>query len=206
VTLGLALLAGGLTAVIMLLAGVLTLANLPVMLGVLLAVIGAGLVVGSFLRAGRGLIPFALILCVLTWGAVAAPLDRWQGNGFGDLRATPNSIAELQPTYRRTAGDVELDLRNLDLAVAPGGNSSPVRTSVQVGAGDVEIRVPETADVTFTGRGGLADFEFDGRQRDSGPDARMDIVDDLGTDGVRSGRALVIDTEIGAGSVEVHRG
>ena len=55
VTLGLALLAGGITAAIMLLAGVGSLANLPVLLGVVLAVIGAGLVVGAFLRSGRGL-------------------------------------------------------------------------------------------------------------------------------------------------------
>jgi phage shock protein PspC (stress-responsive transcriptional regulator) len=204
-TLGLALLAGGITSVIMLLAGELTVVNLPIVLGVVLAVIGAGLVVGAFLRAGGGLIPFALILTALTWGVVAAPLDRWQGNGVGDLEARPMTLAQLQPTYRRTAGDIDLDLRNLDLSTVPGGNSAPVRTSVTTGAGDVEIWVPPTADVTFTGTGGLADIEFAGQQA-SGPGARLSVIDDLGTDGVAGGRPLVIDAELGLGSVEVHRG
>jgi phage shock protein PspC (stress-responsive transcriptional regulator)/predicted membrane protein len=205
VTLGLALLAGGITAVIMLLAGVLTLANLPVLLGVVLAVIGAGLLIGSFLRAGRGLIPFALLLSVLTWAAVAAPLDRWQGHGFGDLRDAPATVAQLQPSYHRTAGNVELDLRKLDLTATPGGNSSPVRTSVSVGAGDVEIWVPPNADVSFTGPAGVGDVEF-AQNSQSGPGAHLEVTDDLGADGVASGRPLVLDVEMGAGNVEVHRG
>jgi phage shock protein PspC (stress-responsive transcriptional regulator) len=205
VTLGLALLAGGITAVIMLLAGTLTLANVPIVLGVLLAVIGAGLVVGAFARTGRGLIPFALLLSVLTWGALAAPLDRWQGQGVGDLRVTPMTLTQLQPSYHRTAGDVRLDLRNLDLAAVPGGNSNEVHTSVTVGAGDVAVWVPPTADVTFTGSAGVGEVEFADRH-ESGPGARMKVIDDLGTDGVQSGRTLVIDAEIGAGSVVVHRG
>jgi predicted membrane protein len=205
VTLGLALLAGGITAVIMLLAGTLTLPNLPVVLGVLLAVIGAGLVFGAFVRSGRGLIPFALILSALTWGAVSAPLDRWQGHGLGDLHVAPTAVAQLQPTYQRTAGDVQLDLRNLDLAVVPGVNSEAVRTTVSVGAGDVTILVPPNADVTFTGEAGLGDVRF-GEQMQSGPGSQVKVVNDLGADGVASGRPLVINAEIGAGNVEVHRG
>jgi phage shock protein PspC (stress-responsive transcriptional regulator) len=205
VTLGLALLAGGLTAVVMLLGGMLTLPTLPVLLGVVLAVIGAGLVFGAFVRSGRGLIPFALILSALTWGAVSAPLDRWQGHGLGDLHVAPTALAQLQPTYQRTAGDVQLDLRNLDLAVVPGGNSSEVRTRVSVGAGDVTIWVPPNADVTFTGEAGLGDVQF-GEQTQSGPGSQVKVVNDLGADGVASGRPLVINAEIGAGNVEVHRG
>jgi predicted membrane protein len=205
VTLGLALLAGGLASVIMLLAGVLTLANLPILLGVLLAVIGAGLVVGAFVRSGRGLIPFALILSALTWAAVAAPLDRWQGNGFGELRDAPTTVAELQPSYQRTAGEIHLDLRNLDLTVPQGGNSSAVRSTLTMGAGDVQILLPPNADVSFTGEAGIGDVTFDGRA-DSGSGARVDVVNDLGADGVPSGRPLILDVELGAGDVEVHRG
>ena len=59
VTLALALLAGGVTALVLLAAGGLT--DLPVLFGVLLAVLGAGLLVGAFTRSGRGLIPVALL-------------------------------------------------------------------------------------------------------------------------------------------------
>jgi phage shock protein PspC (stress-responsive transcriptional regulator) len=205
VTLGLALLAGGVTAVIMLVAGALTLANLPVLFGVALAVIGAGLVVGAFVRAGRGLIPVALVLGALTWALVAAPLDRWQGNGIGELRAAPTTVAALQPSYQRTAGEIALDLRNLDLAVPAGGNASPVRSTITLGVGDVEVWVPRDADVTLTSSTGLGDVGFGGRS-ESGPGAHLAVTDDLGADGIRSGRLLVLDIETGAGSVEVHRG
>jgi phage shock protein PspC (stress-responsive transcriptional regulator) len=205
VTLGLALIAGSATAVIMLLGGMFTLTNLPVLLGVALSVLGAGLVVGAFLRTGRGLIPFALVLSALTWAVVAAPLGRWQGDGFGEVRAAPTTVAQLLPSYARTAGEIDLDLRNLDLTVPPNGDASPVPTSITLGAGDVRVQVPRTADLTLTGTVRVGEFRFDGRGGE-GPTANMRVIDDLGTDGVRSGRPLVIEIEAGAADVEVLRG
>lgn len=205
VTLGLALIAGSATAVIMLLAGALTLAGLPVLLGVVLAVLGAGLLVGSFVRAGRGLIPFALVLSALTWTVVAAPLDRWQGDGYGELRAAPATVAALLPSYQRTAGEIYLDLRNLDLTVPADGNTSPVRSRISLGAGDVRVQLPPTADLTLTSTVGIGDIRFDDRL-ESGTGERLQVLDDLGTDGVRSGRQLVLDIEAGAADVEVLRG
>jgi phage shock protein PspC (stress-responsive transcriptional regulator) len=205
VTLGLALIAGSATAVIMMFGGLLTLANLAVLCGVVLAVLGAGLVVGAFLRTGRGLIPFALILSALTWAVVAAPMDRWQRDGYGELVAAPTTEAALQTSYERGAGEIDLDLRNLDLTVPPDGNVSPVRTRISMGAGDVEVRVPNTADVTVTARAGFGDVRF-GDREDDGPDAHVQVIDDLGTDGVRSGRPLVIDIDAGVADVEVRRG
>ncbi len=204
VTLGLALLAGAGTSVVLLLTGSLAVPTVPVLLGVVLAVLGLGLVVGSFLHAGRGLIPFALLVSALTWGALSAPIDRFSGDGFGDIQAAPTTVAQLQPGYRRTAGDITVDLRKIDLSVPTGGNSTDVRTSVEVGAGDATVLLPANADVTFTGDAGLGDVRFDG-QKVSGPGASMSVVDDLGADGVRSGRLLVIDVRTGAGDVEVRR-
>jgi phage shock protein PspC (stress-responsive transcriptional regulator) len=199
VTLGLALLAGGATALVLLVSGALTLANVPLLLGVGLAVIGFGLVAGAFLRSGRGLIPIALLLSALTWGVVSAPLDRWQNDGFGDINAVPATPAELQPIYQRSLGDITLDLRKLDLS-----GSDPLRTSVQLGAGDVTVLVPEDADVTVTESAGLGAVSFGGREM-SGPDSRLAVTTDLG-DGLRSGRELVLDLSTGAGDVEVRRG
>lgn len=199
VTLGAALLAGGATALVLLVSGALTLANVPLLLGVGLAVIGFGLVVGAFLRSGRGLIPIALLLSALTWGVVAAPLDRWQSDGFGDINAVPTTPAELQPSYQRAIGDITLDLRKLDLAGA-----EPLRTSVSLGAGDVTVLVPANADVTAT-ESALGDMSFGDRET-SGPNSPLDVTSDLGADGVRSGRELVLDLSTGAGNVEVRRG
>ena len=47
-------------------------------------------------------------------------------------------------------------------------------------------------------------MEFDDQEMD-GPGARLS-VNDLGADGVASGRPLVLDVHAGVGSVEVHRG
>ena len=205
VTLGLALIAGSATAVIMMLGGMLTAGNLAVLCGVVLAVLGAGLVVGAFLRTGRGLIPFALLLSALTWGLVAAPVDRWQDGGYGELVAAPTTVAALQTSYERSAGEIDLDLRNLDLTVPTDGNTGPVRTRISMGAGDVTVRVPPTADVTLTARAGLGDVRF-GDREDNGPDAHLQVIEDLGTDGVRSGRPLVLDIDAGLADVEVRRG
>ena len=200
VTLGLALLAGGATALVLLVSGALTLANVPLLLGVGLAVVGFGLVAGAFLRSGRGLIPIALLLSALTWVVVSAPLDRWQNDGFGDINAVPATPAELQASYQRSLGDITLDLRKLDLS-----GTEPLRTSVQLGAGDVRVLVPENADVTVTESAGLGDVSFGDREM-SGPDSRLAVTTDLGDDGLRSGRELVLDLSTGAGDVEVRRG
>jgi phage shock protein PspC (stress-responsive transcriptional regulator) len=206
VTLGVALLAGAVTAGILLLAGAFTLANLPVVFGVTLAVLGLGLLVGAFLRTGRGLIPFALLLIVMTWSLLAAPVDRWRDGEVGDLQAAPTTVAALAPKYERSAGEIDLDLRNLDLTLPPGSpDPGPVRTSISMGAGDVQIRVPENADVTFNGSAGVGSVSFDDRN-EAGPGTELRVTEDLGADGVRSGRLLVLDVEAGAGNVEVHRG
>jgi hypothetical protein len=201
-----ALLAGAVTAGILLLAGAFTLANLPVVFGVALAVLGLGLLVGAFLRTGRGLIPFALLLIVMTWSLLAAPVDRWRDGEVGDLQAAPTTVAALAPKYERSAGEIDLDLRNLDLTLPAGSpDPGPVRTSISMGAGDVQIRVPENADVTFNGSAGVGSVSFDDRN-EAGPGTELRVTEDLGADGVRSGRLLVLDVEAGAGNVEVHRG
>ena len=202
VTLALALLAGGVTALVLLAAGGLT--DLPVLFGVLLAVLGAGLVVGAFTRSGRGLIPVALLTMALAWGALAAPLDRIAAGPQQDLRLAPTTPAALAPHYESGVGTVELDLRRMDLTVPPGAAATPVATNIDAGLGTVEILVPRDADVRFTGESGLGSVEFDDQEMD-GPGARLD-VNDLGADGVASGRPLVLDVHAGVGSVEVHRG
>jgi phage shock protein PspC (stress-responsive transcriptional regulator) len=204
VTLGAALLAAGVTAAIMLLTGTLTFVTGPTVLGVALAVLGAGLVVGSFLRAGRGLIPFAVLLSLITWGALESPLDRIGSDGFGDLDIKPVSSAQLAPSYARAAGDIDLDMRRIDLGVPPGASVTPLQTRLSTGAGSIKIVVPANADVTFTGATGLGKVQYAGRQSEDGPDARMTITD-LGADGVASGRPIVIDAQAVAGDVEVER-
>jgi phage shock protein PspC (stress-responsive transcriptional regulator) len=202
VTLAVALLAAGVTTLVLLAGGGLT--DVPVLLGVVLAVLGGGLVVGAFLGSGRGLIPFALLAMALTWGALAAPLDRIAAGPPRDLHVAPVTPAALAPQYENSVGTVELDLRGMDLTVPPGTAATPLATRVDAGMGSVEIWVPDDADVQFTGSAGVGSIDFDG-QESSGPGAHLQ-VDDLGADGAPSGRPIVLDVHAGAGSVAVHRG
>ena len=202
ITLALALLAAGVTGLVLLVAGGLT--DLPVLLGVVLAVLGGGLVVGSFLRGGRGLVPVALLVGAVTWAVLSAPFDRVPDAAVGDLRLAPTTPAALAPRYDSGLGDVELDLRGMDLTVPPGAVAAPVATRIDSGVGDVEIRVPADADVRFTGTSGVGSVSFDDRSVD-GPDARLS-VDDPGADRVAGGRPIVLDVQSGAGDVEVRRG
>ena len=204
VTLAAALLAGGVTGLLLLATGMLSAAGAPVLLGVVLAVLGAGLVVGSFLHAGRGLVPAAVIVGLLTWGSLAAPVGDWPEGGFGDLRASPTSAAQVEPLYSHTAGDVELDLSRLDLT-STAAEPLPVRTEVVLGAGDVQVTVPRDADVSLVASTGAGTVTFDGESRDGiGPSLTVD--DDLGRDGVAGGRPLEITVHANAGDVEVLRG
>lgn len=200
VTLGVALLAGGATALLMLALGVLSFASAPVLFGVVLAVLGLGLLVGSFLRAGRGLVPVAVLVGLLTWGSLATASFEWPEGGVGDLTLRPATAAQLDPLYSHGAGDVDLDLTALDLS-APG---APLVTEVELGVGDVTITVPPDADLTFTGSTGVGAVRAGDVRRD-GIDGSLTVTD-LGADGVASGRPLQITVTAGAGDVEVLRG
>lgn len=201
VTLALALLAGGVTALLILTTGIGSPSSVPIVLGVVLAVLGLGLLTGSFLHAGRGIVPVAVVVGLLTWGTVAAPLESWPSGDVGEFRVAPATVAALAPSYSQSAGEFELDLTALDLGT---GGTAPLRTSVDLGAGEVRVLVPADADVTFTGTAGIGRVAFAGRESE-GPGAELRVTD-LGDDGVRSGRPLQISVEAGAGNVEVRRG
>jgi phage shock protein PspC (stress-responsive transcriptional regulator) len=122
-TIGLALLAGGVTGAIVLADS--GFGGVRLIIGVMLAVLGLGLVLGAFRHTGRGLIAVAIPLVLVSYAATTVPLHRWQG--AGELHAAPTTLAELAPSYQRTLGEVTLDLRGLNLTplaaqppVAPG--------------------------------------------------------------------------------------
>ncbi|GAA5152005.1 hypothetical protein GCM10023321_20010 [Pseudonocardia eucalypti] len=120
VTLALAVLGGVITASIAFpLAGP---GGFRLVVGVMLAVVALGLLVGAFLHQGRGLLVAALPLMLAGWTSANAPLGpRW--DGMGDLSAAPRSATELLPQYSLSIGSVTLDLRQLN-AGAPGTPST----------------------------------------------------------------------------------
>ncbi|TKG67677.1 PspC domain-containing protein [Prauserella endophytica] len=166
-------------------------------LGLVLGVLGTGLVVGSFLGGGRGLVWLAAPLAAAALFLTAVPFDNFRG-GVGNLEDRPTTAAEVEPVYERTAGQIELDLRQL------AESEEPVRTTVRVGTGDVTVLVPRTADVSYTCDVGMGNYDCFGRNR-SGIGTEPLRGFDPGPDGP-GGQRITLNVEAGAGNLEVSRG
>jgi phage shock protein PspC (stress-responsive transcriptional regulator) len=165
-------------------------------IGLTLGVLGLGLVVGSFVRGGRGLIGLAIPLAIAGVITTAVPFDNIKG-GFGDIHAAPATLAAVQTAYQRTGGNVIVDLTKLPA-------SGSVTTKITVGAGNATVTVPETADVTFSCDTKLGEVSCLGHHT-SGLGTDPLTGTELGADGA-GGLKLNLDVEALAGQVELNRG
>lgn len=186
--------------------GVLTeLLGLPLHIGfaVALGVLGAGMVLASFLRGGRTLIAIAIPV-----GAVAMLLSVGPSGDSGipahlgevakRISANPRTVDQVRPTYQTSTGNIDLDLRDLS-----DGSTNPVRTTARTRAGDVRMFVPPNADVdarcsSDTGRLNCLGSEQEGRNL-------TERVNDAGPDGPGGG-SIKLDLRSSTGNVEVTRG
>ncbi|MCL2535813.1 MAG: PspC domain-containing protein [Nocardiaceae bacterium] len=108
--------------------------------GLALAVIGAGLLLGAFLRRGYGLLTVAFPLTgFVILSSIVGPLH-WDESKVGEHIWTPTSLAELAPAYEGTVGDFTLDLTHLDLTT-----NREVRIDGKVG--NYKVIVPQNMNV-----------------------------------------------------------
>lgn len=163
-------------------------------LALALGLVGAGMIAGAFRGRARRLIWVGVPLSVALLAATNAEgaLD----GGTGDRRYAPATAEEVQDRYELGAGNLLVDLTGVDFA----GRS--VSTDVDLGIGDVEVRVPPNVDVTVTGRSQIGEVEVFGR-RVNGTDSERTLTDQ-GVDGPGGG-TLELRVEIGIGKVEVDR-
>jgi phage shock protein PspC (stress-responsive transcriptional regulator) len=162
--------------------------------GLVLAVIGLGMVGGSFVRGGRGLIGLAVPLSVAGLAMTAISPEGF--DNVGDINVTPTSIEQVQDDYRTSAGTARVDLTALP-------SDGDVSTMVRVGAGEAIVIVPETADVNVTCDVGVGDMNCLGQRDDMG--SEIEIEDDLGADG-EGGLRIDLHVDVNAGDLEVRRG
>ncbi|MBV9143241.1 MAG: PspC domain-containing protein [Pseudonocardiales bacterium] len=189
ITLGLALLTGGIAVAF---APALAAAQIAALL---LGVVGLGLVVGSFLRSGRGLVFLAVPLALLTWVLPATPPAGFKLDGsYWD----PVTAAQVQPHYAVTVGNGHLDLTGLRLA-----NGQTVTTSVAVGIGETHVILPPNVDVQVSCQTLIGQVHCLGRTSSSHP-SRV-VVTDNGADGPGGGK-LILDVHSSVGQVHVERG
>jgi phage shock protein PspC (stress-responsive transcriptional regulator) len=163
-----------------------------VVIASLAVVTGLALIATAFFGGVRWLIIPALAL-VLPLGVVAAADIDFDG-GIGDRSYRPASMAELRDKYQVGLGELDVDLRDLDL---PAGRTN---VALDIGMGDAIVWVPEDACVTSDmtiGIGGADVFDRD----NTGVDVAF-----AETSTARAGQPhLHIDADVGVGVIELVR-
>ncbi|HEX3811823.1 MAG TPA: PspC domain-containing protein [Mycobacteriales bacterium] len=158
-----------------------------------LAVVGVGLVIGAFRGGARWLILPGIPLAVAVVVASLMPWHRHVGYGRDYQPAT---VADIQPHYRANAGEERLDLSKVDFT------GHHVRSTVELGTGQIDVVLPRNVDITVHAHGNLGDVEVLS-SNSSGP-RPGGTYRDLGPDGPGGG-TLELDLNVGVGQVEVSR-
>jgi hypothetical protein len=188
--------------IVLLVLGVLTVVDalgadvpLPVYPATVVAGAGLGLLIGTWYGRARGLIALGLL------GLLGLPptafAEEFHGSFVHGTRTiAPANAGELLPTYEYRGGEVRLDLSGLDLA------GQDAHSTVRLGAGELIVTVPATADVTVDVAIKAGQYEtFDAE--DGGIDLNR-TVQDNGPDGPGGG-TLHLTIRQGVGHVEVRR-
>lgn len=132
-------------------------------LGAALLVVGAGLVVSAFTggRTARGgLIALGVVLSIALITVTSAPWHDGVRGGIGhigDKTYRPAGASEVRETYRSGAGDMTVDLSQVD------DGTEGVTTRIEHGLGDLKVIVPRSADVQLVVEQGVGDLDVFGR-------------------------------------------
>ena len=120
--------------------------------GLILAILGAGMLVGAWIGRASWLVFPALLL--LPFVVAASLIHVPFRGGVGERIYAPASVTELRPEYRMIAGHLKIDLSGLDIG------SSTVTVHASLVAGRLEVVVPAgtTTIVTGTVAAGAADL------------------------------------------------
>jgi hypothetical protein len=165
----------------------------PRVLAASLVVVGAGLVVGTWVGRARWLVVPGLVLALAMAGTAAA--DQHLGDGVGQR----TWVARGDATYALGAGQATLDLRQL------GARRSAVH--VALGAGQLVVLVPADRAVAVTAHvhfGDVATLQLDG-QRTTYGDSDVGDRREQFTVGAPADVSADLDLSVGLGEIEVRR-
>jgi phage shock protein PspC (stress-responsive transcriptional regulator) len=153
---------------------------------------GVAILAAAFVRPVRWLILPALAVALPAAFVAAAGISL--DGGYGERTYRPRAANEINRTYEIGAGQLTLDLRNVDL---PPGDR---RLKIGVGMGEAVILVP--ADLCVTTDANLGMGQADVFDRGTGG---ID-VDWVEQSAARSGAArLVVDADIGVGHLDIRK-
>jgi hypothetical protein len=164
-----------------------------VLLPVAVIAIGLAVLLGGRSPVTAGLVPLGIVLAVLAGLVTLLPGTTSLEAGDRDLVVT--DLADLEDRYELGAGQLTLDLRELDL---PPGTTTPLE--LRVGLGELRVRVPDDVTVTVDGRVTAGELvAFDTRVDGVGPRRQ------LTADGAPGAGTLAIEASVGLGTLEVSR-
>jgi phage shock protein PspC (stress-responsive transcriptional regulator) len=134
----------------------------------------------------------AMVLAIPAGVVSAAGIDA--EGGIGDRTYRPTAVTDIRPGgYKLGTGEVEVDLRDLDWRAG-----DPINLKVKVGIGHALVLVPHDVCVSARSHAGMGYINVLGE--DSGG---ADVDQDSGNLSRWSGKALVLDADVGLGAVEV---
>ncbi len=151
---------------------------------------GAGLLVAAFTGRAPGLIVLGLVAILGLSGAWI--LDPMIQHGAGQRTRTVETLAELRATYSLGAGELVLDLRDLDLE----GTQQSV--SAEVVAGSLTVFPPQGVDLIITASAVAGEVTI-GQVTEDG--IRPELSAQVNTPGTAR---LIIDAEVTFGEVVVY--
>jgi len=157
-----------------------------------LLALGIGLIVGAWWGRARLLILLGIV--ALPAAAVSAFLTVPLVGGIAEDAFRPENVAEVQPAYHLLGGRLTLDLTGLE------AGSEAVTVAASVGVGDLYVIVPRDATVQVNGTVQGGQLVLLGREHVG--TGLADRVSDAGDGG---GASLILDLDVGIGSVWVER-
>ncbi len=197
-----------------------------VILGICLAILGVGLLVGTKYGRARWLLWLAIPLAFITFATVTASnfvasnpnWDRWTATTNGDgqwggltigdrtWEVTPTDAAKSPLEFQLSAGTAVLDLTGLTAIgdSEPGKPKQRVEIDAGVGVGELIILVPADMQLDLTGTVDIGQIDLPGSTPTEGDDLDVDTTVTPLAEG-QPAYIVTIDAAIGAGNLEVRR-
>jgi phage shock protein PspC (stress-responsive transcriptional regulator)/predicted membrane protein len=155
--------------------------------------VGVAVAAGPLLHVRTGgLFVVGLLLAALA--VFVSTVDiRFEGS-VGDKTVSPATASDLDRKYDIAAGQLVLDLREIEL---PAGET---HVEANVGVGELTVRVPENTDLEIDASAGAGDVEVFGRRVEGwNQDLHVNALNPTSTS------KLVVDAHVGLGNVTVER-
>ncbi len=158
------------------------------------AIVGVAIAVGWFTGHRVGLLVL-LGLVLLAGFAAAASSPVSVSSGVGERLERPLEAAALQDSYEFGVGEYALDLTSVELG------RGERHVEVSLGIGDLVVTVPDDVALQIDAHAGVGEVNVLGAKDDgAGADEQLTVAGSTDDAAV-----LVLDADVGLGSVEVRR-